>query len=496
MGEARVVPDRHNSGCHLSPFRRQVSGDPTGAPVGRAGALLLGVLVIATLVTTACASTAKKASSPSTTPASPPGAQLWVASYNGPANGAESVFPTQTQMVAVSPDGSKVFVSGSSEGSTSANDYATVAYDAASGRQLWAARYTGPGRDDDVAGALTVSPDGTKVFVTGGSTGPTTGLDVVTVAYQAGTGAQLWSARYDGPGHGNEGGGSIAVDPSGEKVFVTGTSEGAGEMQKTYATLGYDTSNGTQLWAERYDAPTGRASAGSLALSPDGNMVYVTGWAEAASGRKGYATVAYRASTGSQAWVATYGGSGGDNEGRAVAVSPDGSRLYVIGSGASETGLGYTTVAYAKSGTQLWARTYTSPPKTGSTYASSIQVSPDGSEVFVAGIGGTAAYGASDGRQLWMHPGSATALAVSRNGATIFGTGTAETAGAKTDYATVSYDAVTGKKLWSAGYNGPASANDGAASIAVSPTGHAVFVTGTSEGAGAGPDLTTVAYSN
>ena len=497
MGYARAISDRHKNGHHLSPFQRHILGDPTGSSVRRALAVALGVLVIA-LVATACASSAKKATAPSTTtPGQTPGAQLWVARYNGPANGAESIFPTQTQAVAVSPDGAKVFVAGMSEGTTTGNDYVTVAYDTASGRQLWEARYTGPGKQDDGAGAVTLSPDGTKVFVTGGSTGTSTGLDTATVAYEAGTGTQLWVARYDGPSHGNEAGGSIAVDPSGTKVFVTGTSTGAGEMKKTYATLAYDATKGTQLWVERYDTPTGRASAGSLALSPDGNMVYVTGWSETTANQKDYATVAYRASTGSQAWVALYHGPGGDNEGRAVAVSPDGTRLFVIGSSPSPTGLGYATVAYnASNGTQLWAQTYTSPPQTGSTYASTIRVGPDGSKVFVAGIGGTAAYAASDGKQLWMQPGADTALALSRTGTIAFGTGTTGTATAKSDYMTVAYDTLTGKKLWEAGYNGPANGDDGASSIAVSPTGNTLFVTGTSEGTSSGADLTTVAYSD
>ncbi len=139
---------------------------------------------------------------------------------------------------------------------------------------------------------------------------------------------------------------------------------------------------------------------------------------------------------------------------------------------------------------------YTNPPQTGSTYGSTIKVSPDGSKVFLAGIGGTAAYAASDGKQLWIQPGGATALAVSRNGATVFGAGTAETATAKTDYTVAAYDTVSGNKLWAAGYNGPANGDDGASSIAVNPTSNTVFVTGTSEGTGSGADLTTVAYSN
>jgi len=113
----------------------------------------------------------------------PTGGQLWARFYNGPpGNGADDA-----QALGVSPDGSQVFVTGYSTGSSSGNDYATVAYDASTGAQLWVARYTGgPGSSSyDLAYALAVSPDGSKVFVTGLSTGYTrnSGYDYATVAY-------------------------------------------------------------------------------------------------------------------------------------------------------------------------------------------------------------------------------------------------------------------------------------------------------------------------
>jgi hypothetical protein len=66
------------------------------------------------------------------------------------------------------------------------------------GSQLWAARYNGSG-NNSVAYSLAVSPGGGTVFVTGVSQGTTSGLDYATVAYNAATGAQLWVKRYSGP---------------------------------------------------------------------------------------------------------------------------------------------------------------------------------------------------------------------------------------------------------------------------------------------------------
>src|SRR5262252_9790349 len=147
-----------------------------------------------------------------------PGTQLWVQRHNGPADH----FATS---VAVRPDGRTVFITGSS----------TVAYNAATGAQLWVNRTKGGGH-------LAVSPRGDRVFVAGINTGATTGEDYRTVAYGAATGARLWVHRYDG-GRSQDDVYSMAVSPSGGTVFVTGFS-GDGEGGNDYATVAYNAATG------------------------------------------------------------------------------------------------------------------------------------------------------------------------------------------------------------------------------------------------------------
>ena len=56
------------------------------------------------------------------------------------------------------------------------------------------ARYHGPTDVSDTAESLSVSPDGRKLFVTG-----TSSLEYITLAYDTATGGQLWVSRYELP---------------------------------------------------------------------------------------------------------------------------------------------------------------------------------------------------------------------------------------------------------------------------------------------------------
>ena len=186
-----------------------------------------------------------------------------------------------------------MFVTGSSYGGSTANyDYATVAYSAATGSQLWAKRYNGPGSSDDQAYSVAVSPSGKAVFVTGytDTTSTSAGYDYTTIAYNAATGARLWLARYDGPAKFTDEAYSVGVSPGGGTVYVTGESAGTDDGWD-YATVAYSAATGAQLWVRRYDGAGLGAKASSVAVSPTAGTVFVTGYS--VDGGSGYATVAY-----------------------------------------------------------------------------------------------------------------------------------------------------------------------------------------------------------
>ena len=211
-----------------------------------------------------------------------------------------------------------------------------MAYSAATGARLWAARYNGPGNGNDAANSVAVSPGGSRVFVTGGSQGTRSGPDYATVAYSAATGARLWVQRYNGPGNGNDAASSVAVSPGGSRVFVTGASQGT-RSGPDYATVAYSAATGARLWVTRYNGPASYDDAArSVAVSPGGRTVYVTG-----GSNPGSATLAYSAATGAQLWLARHN----DMLLAAVAVSPGGSRVYVTGL-TGPFRYDYATVAY------------------------------------------------------------------------------------------------------------------------------------------------------
>jgi outer membrane protein assembly factor BamB len=431
------------------------------------------------------------------------GGQLWEVRYNGPENSSDLV-----RSLGVSPDGTRVFVTGASNGPGGDPDYATVAYDRATGTEQWEARYDGPGNGEDFARSLGVSPDGNTVFVTGASFGLGTGFDYATIAYDAATGVELWNARYDGPRSRADEAASLGVSPDGTAVFVTGFSFGP-RTGNDYATAAYDSATGVELWNARYK---GRGDsddfARALAVGPDGSSVFVTGSSNGPGGDPDYATVAYDRATGTEQWKTRYDGPGnGEDFARALAVGPDGNIVFVTGASKGVGGTpDYATVAYdAATGVELWNARYNGPGNKGDS-AYSLGIGPDGTRVFVtggsAGDYATVAYDAATGVELWNAryngPGnkgdSAYSLGIGPDGTRVFVTGASKGVGGTPDYATLAYDAATGIELWNARYNGPANSDDLARSLGVSPDGATVLVTGESIGSGSGADYATLAY--
>ena len=301
------------------------------------------------------------------------GEEQWVARYNGPGNDAD-------QSTAISVDTSgNVFVTGNSTGSEMNADYFTIKYNN-EGEEQWSARYNGPGNGYDYAYALALDASG-NAYVTGTSIGSETNYDYATIKYNS-EGEEQWLARYNGPGNGWDLTRALTLDASGN-VYVTGYSEGT-ETDSDYATIKYDNEGGEQ-WVARYNGPgNSEDEASALALDASGN-VYVTGFSEGSGTSRDYATIKYN-SNGLAQWVARYNGPG-NNADWATAIGIDGSdNIYVTGQSmrTQYTGSGdFTTIKYNNEGSEQWVARY-NEPENGNSSATDIVVDTSGN-VYVTG---------------------------------------------------------------------------------------------------------------
>jgi len=329
------------------------------------------------------------------------GNNVWVRRYSGPGKGWDWAF-------AIDLDASgNVYVTGYILDS-SGNDYATVKYDSL-GNELWARRYNGPANRTDEASSMVVDSSG-NIYVTGTSVGEGTDDDYVTIKYDP-DGNELWVARYNGPDSGRDVASSVALDRS-DNLYVTGSSgtikyDGDGNelwhqsrsssritvdgsnnicvivytLRKReytdYATIKYD-SLGNELWVRKYDeAVEWKDGAFAIASDSAGN-VYVTG-----EGDDDYVTVRYD-SDGNELWVKKYDGTA-KSEDRACDITVDVfGNVYVTGvSHGSGTRDDCVSIKYDSSGNQLWVARYDGP-ENGFDGAGGIVVDASGN-VYVSG---------------------------------------------------------------------------------------------------------------
>jgi outer membrane protein assembly factor BamB len=218
------------------------------------------------------------------------GKERWVSRYSASADGSEAA-----SSIAVAPDGSHVYVTGHSQ--VASIDYTTIAYEATTGEERLVARYRGPS-DVSVATSLAVNPAGPVVYVTGESKGPSGRFDYATVACASSSGRRLWEARY-GPAGGDDQARSVATGPDGRTVYVGGTAVyvtgDSGSID--YGIVAYDATTGRRLWVAHYDGPVHRSDRlNGMAVDPDGFAIFVTGESSGAGdvGILDVATIAYR----------------------------------------------------------------------------------------------------------------------------------------------------------------------------------------------------------
>jgi dienelactone hydrolase len=368
--------------------------------------------------------------------------------------------------------------------------------------QIWVARYNGPGDFSD--GAYGVAVDNvSNVYVTGHSYGAGTNFDYATLKYNS-SGVEQWVARYNGPGNDDDYAYAVAVDSVGN-VYVTGHSLGSGTGHDI-ATIKYDPS-GVEQWVARYNGPGNANDLAYAIILDDRSNVYVAGSSGGSGTGRDYTTVKYD-SMGVEQWVARYNGLGnGVDVAYAIGIDDEGNVFVTGRTWGSGTDYDYATVKYDSSGVEQWVVRYNGPGDS-TDWAHGIALDNAG-DVYVTGWSEGSGTGNdyatikydSSGVEQWVAryngPGDywdgALAIALD-NAGYVYITGSSFGSDFHNDYATIKYDS-SGVEQWVARYSGPGKASDLAYAIAIDNVNN-IYVTGYSVGSGTYADYATIKYDS
>jgi uncharacterized delta-60 repeat protein len=262
----------------------------------------------------------------------------------------------------------------------------------------------------------------------------------------------------------------------------------------------------TTQWVKRYNGPGNAYDGGREVVMDSQGNVYVVGLSEGSGTALDYLTIKY-SPAGTELWAVRYD-AGFSNNDEAWGIALDGAgNVYVTGGSQSNTNRDMLTIKYNSAGVQQWTARYNG---IDNGYDEAIDIAVDSiGNVYVGGTSSLSASGFdfatvkynSAGVQQWVSRYDGTAsgfdqiwkVNIDPSGSIIV-TGESDGAGTGPDYTTVKYNS-SGTELWVKRYDGPANDIDGARGIAIAPNGD-VIITGYSTGTGTNNDYATIKYSS
>jgi outer membrane protein assembly factor BamB len=241
--------------------------------------------------------------------------------------------------LAVDPSGARVYVTGFGGPATNW-ERLTAAFSASNGALLWAVQGGSP-NIDDTAYSLVVSSDGGTLYLSG-RTHSDFVSDWYVAALDADTGGTIWESRAGPPVSDPS---DSVLSPDGDSLYLTG----AGGPNEDWEILSFDTATGDLRWATAFGNPNSSDFPGRIAVAPDGGQLFVVGNVGA---DPSWAVVAIDTVDGRIVWTDTRGVPGSSDRAFHVAVSEEGQAVYVTGVADAARLSAYDTV----DGHEMWFR--------------------------------------------------------------------------------------------------------------------------------------------
>lgn len=199
------------------------------------------------------------------------GTPLWVKTVNGSGNSEDKAWG-----IVIDNDDNAYITGYTTETSQGTNAY-TAKFNT-NGSLVWQKSYNGSGNQSDKAWGIVVDTD-RSVYITGETYSSSGGVNYLTIKYTSG-GTESWAKTYNGNGNGTDAASSICIVNSllAKHVVVTGKSWGTSDTYD-YATVKYNTSNGSQSQVNRYsmDGTTNDCAKG---ITTTLTKVIVTGFSQ------------------------------------------------------------------------------------------------------------------------------------------------------------------------------------------------------------------------